>query len=363
MYSHNIIKLFKLNFLRYRMNYNRTIEELKENAVFWWPEDLRGSQKSISIIPKLIESQDKFIAILTLFNSSKPDDLIKLIESSNIPFNLFLKHLCVILDYGGEPIQRLNSSFKDIFEWNKESNSYQMTYTFDKLQQTYTFKSLPLKGLNNSKLLIDGPGLDIKAKYSCLYEDMFMILMFAAFSTSSEHAALHKCDMAERCGNKDELERYIKERYIYVSRITGGALANTLGQLLQIYVVDYISKRLNESFSIKSNGKIELIDFDNKKINYPFDVVVEKESKKVGIEISFQVTTNSTIERKGSLAHDRQILMHKNGYNIAYVIDGAGNFQRVSAVSSICSNSDCTVAFSDCELDVLCDWLREVLND
>jgi len=42
----------------------------------------------------------------------------------------------------------------------------------------------------------------------------------------------------------------------------------------------------------------------------PFDVVVEKGNKKIGIEVSFQVTTNSTIERKAGQAADRMNLMH-----------------------------------------------------
>ena len=35
-----------------------------------------------------------------------------------------------------------------------------------------------------------------------------------------------------------------------------------------------------------------------------------------------------------------------NNY-VAYIIDGAGNFQRSSAVKTICDNSHCTVSYSD----------------
>ena len=94
----------------------------------------------------------------------------------------------------------------------------------------------------------------------------------------------------------------------------------------------------------------------------PFDVVVKKDNKLIGIEISFQVTTNSTIERKSGQAADRMNLMHRNGYKIAYILDGAGNFQRRSAVSTICSNSDCTVAYSDNEFSVLSEWIGKELG-
>jgi hypothetical protein len=93
----------------------------------------------------------------------------------------------------------------------------------------------------------------------------------------------------------------------------------------------------------------------------PFDLVVEKNSKKIGIEVSFQVTTNSTIERKAGQAADRQALIHKNGYHIAYVLDGAGNFQRSSAISTICNHSDCTVAYTLSEFKVLSNWIKSIL--
>ena len=89
---------------------------------------------------------------------------------------------------------------------------------------------------------------------------------------------------------------------------------------------------------------------------------MKKGGKKVGVEVSFQVTTNSTIERKSGQAFDRQALMHKNGHKIAYVIDGAGNFQRFAAISSICTYSDCTIAYTDSEFDVLANFAREVLE-
>ncbi len=42
----------------------------------------------------------------------------------------------------------------------------------------------------------------------------------------------------------DELERFVRQRYIWVSRITGGATANTLGQLAQTYVKGYLEEKL-----------------------------------------------------------------------------------------------------------------------
>lgn len=80
------------------------------------------------------------------------------------------------------------------------------------------------------------------------------------------------------------------------------------------------------------------------------------------MEVSFQVTTNSVIERKAGQAQARYNQIDKAGYKIAYVIDGAGNFQRDTALGTICRYSHCTVAFSQSELGVLCEFIRDYLQ-
>ncbi|VDZ84999.1 DpnII family type II restriction endonuclease [Kluyvera intermedia] len=342
--------------------YQRNIEQLRSHAVNWWPRGIVDEQSTTSIIPQLLASQDDFISILSLYKDHNPKTLFTLIESSSMPANLFLKHLCVILDYGGEPIQRLGREFNSIFDIDTSSNRHLMHITLDTKDITYQFEILPVKSLNNVKLKLDGDNLQTPYTLNSLYKDMIMILMYGAFSSSYEHANLSACDMAERVGMKDVLDEYIKQRYIYVSKITGGAKANTNGQLLQKYVREFIADNLGENYSVVSNGKI-LLHIDGGDIKSPFDIVIKKGNKIIGIEISFQVTTNSTIERKAASAHNRMSDMHSNGYKIAYIIDGAGNFQRRAAVSTICEYSDCTVAFSNEELSLLCNWVREELSD
>ncbi|MFC1936768.1 restriction endonuclease, partial [Chloroflexota bacterium] len=86
------------------------------------------------------------------------------------------------------------------------------------------------------------------------------------------------------------------------------------------------------------------------------------ENKQIAVEVSFQVTTNSTIERKAGQAKNRYDQIEDKGYKIAYVIDGAGNFERETALGTICDHSHCTVAFSRNELEILCRFIREYFN-
>lgn len=344
------------------MSYNRDINELEKKSAKWWPDSLKAKTAEISVIPLLLESQDSFISILRLCKDD-PAQIFTLLEAANFPANLFLKHLVVLADYGGETIQRLNSNFASVFAEKDEGTlKHKMEYIWQEKNYSYAFQALPAKGkLDNRRLGIDGKKIIQKQALDALKRDLIMILLYAANSTNSNGANLEKCEIGTLLGTKDELDKYVKQKYIWVSRITGGATANTQGQIAQTIVADYLKTALGDGYKITRNGLIVLAGY-SKAGGMPFDIVVEKGKKKVGVEVSFQVTTNSTIERKGGQAGERHHLMQQNGHKIAYVIDGAGNFMRKSAVSTICQFSDCTVAYKEDEFVILAQFLKEALN-
>jgi hypothetical protein len=334
--------------------FNRSISELQEHAVFWWPGFLTELESGSSVIPLLLKTQDKFLSILTL-SDNDPLSVFDVIESSNFPANLFLKHLVVLSDFGGEQTQRLNKQFFSVFEMSGKKGFLEFIWRGKTYK--YEFKKLPITGnLDNKRLGLDGVNINKELKMDELKRDIIMILLYGAGSTSETTAnALEKCEIGNLIGMKDELEQYVKQKYLWVSRITGGAKANTLGQVAQTYIVDYLKEKLSKDYEVVRNGSIKVADDVRP---FPFDVVISHKSLHVGVEITFQVTTNSTIERKAGQSKSRQELMHRAGSYIAYIIDGAGNFQRSSAISVICANSDCTVAFSDKEFDVLVEFIK-----
>lgn len=332
----------------------RNIEELEKNASKWWPEVLMDKYAIAAELPLLLSTQDDFLNILALCKSS-PFQVFNLIKAAEFPANLFLKHLAVLSDFGGEPIQRLGRSFKDIFPASQDGKHF-IEFLWNGSNHKYEFKKLPINGLNNKRLAIQGGGLVEKRELDDLLSDMIVLLLFASTSAQADQAGLIKCEIGTLLGNEELLTTFVRQRYIVVSRITSGASANRLGQLAQTEVVDFLKMHLDDSFKIKRNGNIPVVGLE-----IPFDIVVERNGKKAGIEISFQVTTNSTIERKAGQAEERQNALHKAGHKVAYVIDGAGNFQRSSAIARICSHSDCTVAYSLAEFKVLTDWLKNIL--
>ena len=331
--------------------------ELEAKAAIWWPSFLSSIESDASIIPSLLRTQDEFVSLLKLSGKS-PFTIFDVLASAGLSGNLLLKHLVVLSDIGGEVLQRINSQFPSLFQKDAEAGKYFFDFIWKEQEHTYTFQELPTASLSNVRLGIDGANLMKEMPLSPLHKDVAAILLFGSTYTNEEisEGAFSKCEVGSLLGLPEEIDKYIDQRYIWVSRITGGAQANTLGQNAQTFVFETLKTKLGNEYCVERNGRI---DVKNERI--PFDVVVEKDGRFVGIEVSFQVTTNSTIERKANEAENRFNLMHDAGHSIAYVIDGAGNFHRRSAITKICSHSDCTVAYTREELGVLIEFVRSVL--
>ena len=337
--------------------YARNFDQLEAKAAVWWPPELIEAHADAGVVSLLLQTQDKFISLLKLGGKS-PETIFDLLGSSDLPGNLFLKHLMVLTDFGGETLQRVGKRFGSLFRKEGRRGYILDFYWGDRLHH-YRFNELPVNSLDNKKLGVDGPSIIEAENLSPLHKDVAMILLFGSAHNDNEVAGgiLSKCDVGLLIGRPEAIDRYVSQRYIIVSRIIARARSNALGQAAQTYVMSHLSKKLEKGYKIKRNGKVKLKSGDS-----PFDVVVEKKNCSVGIEVSFQVTTNSTIERKANEAAGRQKSMHESGHAIAYVVDGAGNFQRRSAVSKICDHSDCTVAYKDGDLDILAKFIRGFLG-
>jgi hypothetical protein len=190
-------------------------------------------------------------------------------------------------------------------------------------------------------------------------EDVAMLLLFGGLSDAPDlpEVLQEKCVLGRMLGSKAELDIFVRQRYIWVSRITGGATANALGHHAQ----DFVRERLQSLLPgwDFSNTTIPGASQTGGRTDISFDMVAASpKGRYCAIEVSFQFTTNSTIERKAGQAKSRHALLARNGHKIAYVIDGAGNFERSSAIATICKYSDCIVTFKETEVERLAHFLE-----
>lgn len=332
------------------MKFERTPKELEEVAVLWWPQDLREevARNSPNLLLRGTFGLFKKFLQDAPFN---PMEFQTYVEANPMGSNMLLKHLMIFNDYAGEPVQRLHAQRHNLFPnmsegldilWNM--NDYRLNIE-GFLENT--------RALNNTSLKIDGPSLAHPVEHTPLTTALATILSYGAFATRPDVSeVLFRCDAASWFGKESELESHLEQRYLDVNRSVSGAQSNSLGQILQRRVKSAIEKRYKDSDELLTNGTVEI---GGEKITS--DILIRKGKKAVAIEVAFQETTNSVIERKGTDAHKRKELLNSKGIASVYVLDGIGNFQRQSAITKLCENSDCTVAFSDNEFDVLVDFI------
>jgi hypothetical protein len=344
--------------------YQRQPDELIRFASFFWPAELSLLEAERSVIPRLVETQDAFIAILSV-EVDHLDNLFQIVDASSMAANLFVKHLVVLADFGGEMLQRVSQQFKSLFPDGV------LEYTWHQNGRTetrhYHFQVMPAAPLSNHRLGLSGKQLTESHPLSALQQDVIALLLLGNASTDADTAHhLAKCEIGSYVGRPKELDTFIRQRYLWVSRITGGAQSNTLGQLAQRFVRDYLRDNYpgKNDLQYRMNAHIPGVTHtgagDARETS--FDLVITDGRRFIAVEISFQVTTNSVIERKAGQAQARQQQIHALGHKIAYVLDGAGNFRRDAAMRTLCTFSDCTVAFSHAELDVLCQFIRETFE-
>lgn len=341
--------------------YARTPSELQQTALMFWPRELLQREATASIIPLLIQTQDKFISLLDLSDAEPDAWKSTLPGSKGLTPNLFLKHLMVLSDISGERLKRLK--FHRIFPDGV------MEYIWQQKTYNYHFKAITRERgviVSNQSLFVDGPGLVVEHPLDPKIEDIIMLILHGQASIDVQEARdklpeeiRSKCMIGSLIGNSKELNRFVKERYIWVSRITGGATANAMGQMAQNYVLETL-RGLLPQWHMNRDRTIPGISHNQGVTETHFDIVARSpRDKYVAIEVCFQVTTNSVIERKAGQAEARAAMLRNAGHRIAYVIDGAGNFERSAALNTICANSDCTVAFSANEMQVLASFLTE----
>ncbi len=344
--------------------YLRSIKELEEVGCKWWPKEVRDEAMKVSILQYLLDTQEKFISLLTLADSKKSEKLFSLLDASDFEYHLFLKHIILLTDVGSEPIQRINTSFEEIFP-NKE-----LVYRLGRKEYQYNFTALPIKGKpNNEKMQIDTmENLQASCKNKAMCKDLIMLLIYGAASTTPRtRAILYKCNAFEYLGQEEKIKQYVRENYIRVSRIIAGKTATDLGNVAQVYALNYLSERLGDNYNLVNNGTIPGVKLDDDK-EATFDIVVDRKDdngkikKFVGIEVSFQETSNSVSERKGREAQARFRNTNNRRSYVAYIIDGAGNFSRPSAMNDMCNNSHCNVAFTPAEFEVLIEFIKEKIG-
>ena len=338
------------------MRQDRSIADFRAAAVLHWPDEIRDEVAKVSVLPTLLDTQDHFTSLLTLGDSAPDSWKSLLTQTDSLAGPVFLKHMMVLSDLGGEalnklaPVQRYFPEGKMTFVWKEQ----EYTYLFKELHRSSSAHNSKL-GVTEKKI---AEGLN---SLSPIAEDVIMLIFHggSAVGATLPPEVMEKCTLGRLLGDPNELREFIQQAYLRVSRQVQGGVANALGAVTQKYVRDLLASDL-AGWAVETDKPLPGVTHRVDEVGTNFDVRAKSPNGVYfGVEVSFQVTTNSTIERKAREAAAVRAAVHAQGHRVCYVIDGAGNINvRDNAIQTLFDNSDMTVAFSPEEIELLAQYMR-----
>lgn len=194
------------------MNYQRTIDELRQFASLFWPEDISSDEAELSVLPLLVQTQDAFLAMLGVPVEGL-DKFFELINTADMSANLFVKHLAILADVGGEMFKRISSEFATLFP--SRSLAYTWYAATSASEAAYSFRALPNRRLSNESLSLTGRRLVLKEKLTDLHKDAIAILLFGSSDNNPVTATtLANCQIGDYLGGRNDLKEFVRQRYI-----------------------------------------------------------------------------------------------------------------------------------------------------
>lgn len=249
--------------------YKRTLPELKTKAVLHWPQAILEAAGTISVLPVLLRTQDTFIALLKVADRDPMSWNTVLANGASLSGSLFLKHLMVLSDLGGEALNKL-PPLKNYFA------NGEMVFLWNDSEFTYKFKAIDSDcSLTNSALKVDSKGILRNEPLTDRMLDSAMLLLYGGLSLNDSLPVevREKCVIGGFIGKPEEIDKFVKENYLRVSKQVSGAHANALGQLAQDYVVEILKKVLPDSWDIQRNGTMSHVSHSTGGSGTTFDVV------------------------------------------------------------------------------------------
>lgn len=326
----------------------KEVRKLQKKGFWFWTKEISSASVEAPLVKSLKESRAAFISILT---ESEPSNLLQNLLNPSKPLTrkMAIKHAMIATDASAELLDRTKSyiAFKKFKILHAQIGDHKIEYRIKRLGTIFT------KRLTN-KL--------IYSANAALLSDLFYVICFG--STTSEFAnflSFRRFRLAELCGNHEAIQKHFQELYLDVSRQLTQLTAQSRGELLNTFVKSKLDACFANNSSIKyvENRRVPGVGDKRAKAlgGEQFDLVYAikpasgREIKYVAIEVAFQETTNSTMERKARQATLLFVVFNKMGYKLCFVVDGAGFLSaRPKALRDIIQSSHFRVTLKPEEL-------------
>jgi hypothetical protein len=335
---------------------NLTPTQLRNCALLYWPPQIRAEVASQSFLDTMMATYPLFRQVMhdsRDFNSLLAN--IRILNNSNeLPMNVFLRHCMLFSDLGWEAIKKwFGDAYAEVFP--------EGLLTAQNLQQ-----AIPL--IRQGKIRTSSAHITSSYDYALKEAERQQIeaLIFVLFYGSDVNdQVMGKCNLAVYLSDDGSLfDADSQVKYIQVSRQTGGAAAAIGGSLLENRIaIDPITELLSTEYpNLRFSMSKEHEFATGQRMTSDQWFVSEVNNRAVALEVSFQETTNSTIERKRRDAQNRQRLFPINVVS-AFVLDGVGTLDhRHNAVRDIIQYSDIVVSARPDQVEYLGRFIGNFLS-
>lgn len=333
-----------------------TPAQLRNCALLYWPPEIRAEVASQSFFDTMVATYPLFRQVM--HESEDFDSLIGTIRSLNrrndLPMNIFLRHCMLFSDLGWEAIKKwFGDAFAELFPGG---------------QLTAHDIQFRIPRITNGRIRVSSAHITSAYGYKLNQEQMQHIeaLISVLFYGSDVDAqALEKCTLSVYLSDDGALfDADSQIKYIQVSRQTGGAAAAIGGSLLETRIaIEPIIEILTTEFPNLEFSTVRQHEFAiGQQMTSDQWFVNEENNRAVALEVSFQETTNSTIERKRRDAQNRQQLFPENIRSV-FVLDGVGTLDhRHNAVIAIIQYSDMVVSARPDQVELLARYIGNFLS-
>ncbi|WP_223553890.1 hypothetical protein [Lysinibacillus sphaericus] len=332
---------------------NTNFEKFLTETSWFWSEELVGKQNEQGLVNELLSISS--LIQQTLLNSSVTsliDSLknLKYEDENRVPRSLILKSLMILLDVSAEILDRvgLYCYHNGISELNTSNG----TFNLKKFGPDFN------KGLSNENIY------KLANTDEDFFEDVLTFMLYAYNSQEfSKYITFANFKLATLVGNPTALTNFYLNRTIENSSQIKQLRAVVFGNSLQTNVKNQILDALN-IYGVQEAPANRYVD------GKQFDLVLCKPEenlppeqwKWVIMEVAFQETTNSVIERKASQAQLIYRTLEETNHKLVYLIDGAGFVKRHKVTSTIYENTHFTTTANPAYFNGLIDFLIEYFS-
>lgn len=359
-----------------------TLESLMDEGNWFWKKEIIKNSHGNLFADKLVESAT---SIQQVIKSSSEDNLIdnlrnlKDLSGHPLPPFIILKNLMISLDVSAEILDR--------------TAMYLRHFKINHLTVDGKEKRFKVLGREFSKQLSNN-NIEKLCSNNDFFEDILLLLCFAANSDEfKEYETFDSFKLSSLLGKEDEFKDFLLHKTIESSSQVKQLRAVANGNTLQRYIKDKIETQLKE-FNVKiapNNRYLGIQQFDivlfkqttpytlptpqsmfnKKKLDKQEQLEFNKTCSQIllpqkwaVIEVAFQETTNSTMERKSKQAANGLFnLIDLNNHKLIYILDGAGYFRRNVATNTIINYSHLTSTVSDEGIQRVINYLKEYFAD